>query len=497
VGQLFIVCLDRRAQIMDAMRAHRGNYYGGVFLNRGHLEDPERARRLTFRFRRHSREIPPPFVAIDEEGGLVTNIGHITAPAPSPAALAAVDDEAVTRDVYLGIGEKVRALGFNTVFAPCLDVNVESANPVIGTRSFGASPEIVIKHGAAAAAGLREAGVLTCMKHFPGHGATSLDSHFTLPVVEADRNTLDDRELEPFRHLAAQDAPPEMVMTAHVAYPALQRGGVPATLSPSVLQGVLRRELGYRGLVVTDSMEMKGITGRYGPEKAAVEAILAGADLLLYALDPDMAKAAYEAVQEAVRSGKISEERLNLSVDRAIRIRNPFRNLPWISDEEAEEILDMRHDQAFFQSALDGIVLEGNAGVLAEIPESAGPKIIVLPRRLDEHRELPLGVVREQLEPEGFTVLDVGPKPGAEEIGRLEVQAATASVIVVGTATRGRMTEESQRLVAALTRRDVIKVGVALLDPGDADHMMTTNCRMKTFGFSGTQLWGMCQKLAG
>jgi beta-N-acetylhexosaminidase len=291
--------------------------------------------------------------------------------------------------------------------------------------------------------------------------------------------------------------PPELVMTAHVAYPALQRGGVPATLSPAILQGVLRREIGFQGLAVTDSMEMKGITERYGPEKAAVEAILAGADVLLYALDPDMAKAAYDAVQEAVRSGKISEERLMVSVDRGLRLRARFRGLPWINDDDAEEILDMRHDQVFYQSATDGIVLEGNAGVLAEIPGSAGPKVIVLPSRLDEHRELALNVVREQLEPEGFTVLAVGAKPGAEEIGRLEGQTAGAAVVVVGTASRGSMSEENRRLVEALTRRDVIKVGVALLDPGDADHMMTTNCRMKTFGFSGTQLWGMCQKLAG
>lgn len=497
VGQLFVVCLDLGKDPQDSVREHKEQHYGGVFLRKDHMSDPERARRLTFRFRRHSREVPPPFVSIDEEGGLVTNTAHLTTPAPSPAALGAGDDEDTTRDVYLGIGEKLRALGFNTVYAPDLDVNVESLNPVIGTRAFGANAESVARHGLAAVEGLREAGMVSCLKHFPGHGATSLDSHLTLPRVDADRETLDDRELEPFRRVIAQDTPPELVMTAHVAYPAWDKGDVPATVSSSILQTVLRRDLGYQGIIITDSMEMKGMTEKYGPEKAAVEAFLAGADVLLYAMDSKMGEAARDAVLKAVESGKISEDRFQQSLDRVLRLRDRFRALPWLSDTEAREILDYRHEQPFFESAEKGILLEGNAGVLSDIPDAPGSRVIVLPRELDEWRSVSLDVVREQLEPAGFTVLEVGAKPSPEEISRVEGQASTASVVVVGTASRGQMSEENQRLVAALTRRDVIKVGVALLDPADADHMMTTNCRMKTFGFAKPQLWAMCQKLLG
>jgi beta-N-acetylhexosaminidase len=497
VGQLFVVHLDPRKRLMDALHAHRENHYGGVFFNRENLIDVDRARRLTFRFRRHTRELPPPLVTVDEEGGLVTNTGHLTTPAPSPAALGALDDEEVTQDVYFGIGEKLRALGFNTVFAPDLDVNVEPRNPVIGTRSFGPSPEKVARHGEAAVAGLNAAGIVACAKHFPGHGATSQDSHETLPVVEGDRDLLEGRELEPFRRILGGESPPDLAMTAHVSFPAWERRGVPATLAPSVLQGVLRRDLGFQGLVISDAMEMKGITGRYGPERAAVEAILAGVDLVLFALDPGMARAACEGVKEAVRSGKISEDRLHQSVDRALRLRDRFRNLPWMPDAEARDILEIRHEPPFFQAAMEGISLEGNAGVLAEIPGAEGPKVVVLPRQVDETRHLPLQVVREQLEPAGFAVLDVAPRPSAEEISRLEGQVAAASVVVVGVASRGEMAEENKRLVAALTRRDVIKVGVALLDPPDADQMMTTNCRMKTYGCTVPHLWAMCQRLLG
>jgi beta-N-acetylhexosaminidase len=496
VGQLFVVALDPEGSHVDSIRVHREHHYGGVFLRRAHLQNPVQTRRLTSRFRRLGGEIPPNIVCVDEEGGLVTTVSHLTTTAPSAAALGMLDDEAVTKDVYLGIGEKLRALGFNTVFAPVLDVNTEAMNPVIGTRSFGASVALVERHAAAAVAGLKASGIAACVKHFPGHGATALDSHLTLPQVDADKQTLAERELAPFRKVLEGEAQPEMVMTAHVNYPAWDKG-VPATLSEKIVTGILRREMAFRGIIVTDSMEMQGISESHGPEKAALAAIEAGADLLLYGLDPKMAEAACRGVIQAVKSGKLSEERLTQSVDRVFRLRQGFRNLRWSSDEESQEILGVAHEQAFFEAALGGLVLEGNAGVLAAISRAAGPKIIVLPRQLDQHRWLPLGVVREQLQPAGFQILEVDARPSAEEIARLEQRAAQAAVVVVGTASRGPMTEENQRLVAALTRRDVIKVGVALLDPADADRMMTANCRIKTFGFTAPQLWAMCQKLLG
>lgn len=496
LGQLFMVVLGLEGSAMEIMKAHRKNYYGGVFLTKAHLDSPDQARRVTHRFRRHTRDIPIPLVAMDEEGGMVTNIGHLTTPAPSAAVLGALDDVEVTRDVYLGIGEKLRALGINATFAPILDVNVEELNPVIGTRAFGKSADLVARHGEAALKGLKDAKIASCAKHFPGHGATSLDSHKVLPTVSANAEVLGRRELEPFRRVLESETPPDMVMTAHVAYPALDRSGVPATVSRPILS-MLRNELGFGGVIVTDSMEMRGIADGLGPERAAVEAIQAGADLLLYAQDPEMAQAAYDGLKKAVQSGKISQDRLMESVDRVFRLRRQLQNHEWVPDEEADEILEARHEQAFFESAANGLVLEGNAGVLAEIPENRGLKVIVLPRRLDEHRPLELGVVREQLEPVGFRVVEVDARPTAEEIDFAEHAVAEASVVVVGVASRGKMAEENKRLVEAVTRRDVVKVGVALLDPADADQMMSANCRIKTFGFAPPQLWAMCQRLLG
>ncbi len=495
VGQLFVSVMHPERHLREALKDHRSNHYGGIFLKRQNLRDVDRARRLTFGFRRHTQDIPPMLVAVDEEGGLVTSMSRLTTPAPSPAALGYIDDEEVTKDVHFGVGEKLRALGINTVFGPVLDVHSEPSNPVIGTRSFGRDPALVTRHGTAALAGLTEAGVAVCVKHFPGHGATTTDSHKTLPTVDADRHLLGERELLPFIAAFGQDPQPDMVMSAHVVYKGLDKS-TPATLSRTVLTDLLRRELGFLGLIVTDSMDMAAITELMDPGKAAVAALEAGADVLLYGLDAGIAGAGYAGVLAAVKSGKIKPERIADSVDRMFKLRDRFRGASWMDDDRANEILRFDHDGTFYQAALDGTLLEGNAGVLKDIGANQGKKLIVLPREIEGSARLPLNVVREQLRPEGFKIVDVAPRPTDEEIATARGFAEQAEVVVVGTASRGPMVPENRKLIKAVTERDVLKVGVALLDPADADAMQGTNCRIKTFGISPPHLWAMSQKLS-
>ncbi|WBC14370.1 glycoside hydrolase family 3 protein [Micromonospora sp. WMMA1998] len=222
---------------------------------------------------------PDVILAIDEEGGDVTRLAHATgSPYPGNAALGAVDDPDLTRQVYAAIGGELAALGLTLDLAPTVDVNTADENPVIGTRSFGADPKRVAVHSAAAVAGLQSAGVAACAKHFPGHGATVADSHHELPTVDVPPTVLRERDLPPFA--AVVDAGVRAVMTAHIRVPALTGDG-PATFSRAVLVDLLRGEYGFTGTVITDALEMKGAAlaaGGVGP--AAVRALAAGADLL-------------------------------------------------------------------------------------------------------------------------------------------------------------------------------------------------------------------------
>jgi beta-N-acetylhexosaminidase len=210
-----------------------------------------------------------------------------------------------------------RAVGVHVTFAPSADVNNNPANPIINTRSFGADPGLVATMVAAAVRGIQEHDMLATAKHFPGHGDTETDSHLALPVVQADWARLDSLELVPFR--AAVDADVGMIMSAHIALPALDGGQVrPGTVQPQILTGLVRDSLGFDGIVVTDALNMAGLVSSYGPGEAAVLAFLAGADILLQPAD---AKVTIDAMEAAVRQGRISEERLERSLRRVLELK--------------------------------------------------------------------------------------------------------------------------------------------------------------------------------
>lgn len=258
-------------------------------------------------------------VAIDEEGGDVTRLEVRTGSSfPGNLALGSVDDPELTRAVARELGRRLAECGVNHNWSPSADVNSNPDNPVIGVRSFGSDTALVARHTAAYVEGLQAAGVAACTKHFPGHGDTAVDSHHAMPRIDADLETLNARELVPFRAAIAAGA--KSVMSAHILLPALDRER-PATLSPQILTGLLRGELGYEGLIVTDGIEMNAIASAYGIERGTVLAIAAGADAICVGgglSDEGTVLRLRDALVAAVRAGELPEERL---ADAATRVR--------------------------------------------------------------------------------------------------------------------------------------------------------------------------------
>ncbi|MFJ6195535.1 glycoside hydrolase family 3 N-terminal domain-containing protein [Micromonospora sp. NPDC092111] len=257
-------------------------------------------------------------VAIDEEGGDVTRLAHATgSPYPGNAALGAVDDLALTRQVYAAIGAELATVGITVDLAPTVDVNTADENPVIGTRSFGADPARVAAHSAAAVEGLQSVGVAACAKHFPGHGATVADSHHELPTVDVSPALLRERDLPPFA--AVVRAGSRAIMTAHIRVPALTGDG-PATFSRAVLVDLLRGEYGFTGTVITDALEMKGAAvaaGGVGP--AAVRALAAGADLLCVGakVDAALVERVVAEIVGAITDGRLDRSRVEEAAGRS------------------------------------------------------------------------------------------------------------------------------------------------------------------------------------
>jgi beta-N-acetylhexosaminidase len=290
----------------------------GVTVFGPNIADPEQVARLTADLRSAGGV---PLIAIDEEGGDVTRIAHLTGSRyPGNAALGAVDDVALTADVYRALGTDLAALGFNVDLAPSVDVNTAADNPVIGTRSFGADTGLVSRHAAAAVSGLQAAGVAACAKHFPGHGSTRLDTHDTLVTVEASLELLARRDLPPFT--AAIKAGVRCVMPGHLRVPELT-GDLPATLSAAALTGLLRGEWGFSGVIISDALEMRAVSGRYGIPEAAVRAAAAGTDVLC--LGRDQSEDSYLAVRHAlcaaVGTGRLPAARLEEAAARVADLR--------------------------------------------------------------------------------------------------------------------------------------------------------------------------------
>ena len=256
-----------------------------------------------------------PFIAADQEGGLVARINEGAAMFPGAMALAAAASAEDARQVGKNCGEMLRAMGVNVNFAPVLDVNIEPLNPIIGNRSFGDQPQAVADLGCAVAEGLVESGVIATVKHYPGHGNVATDSHLALPPNNTDPELLAQTEFLPFQQAFDRGVP--ALMSCHIRFPKIDPE-LPATLSPAILTDLLRKKQGFKGLVFTDCMEMDAIRANWGTARGAVLAVAAGCDVLCISHHAEAVRDAIEAIEQAVESGELPRSRIQESYDRIV-----------------------------------------------------------------------------------------------------------------------------------------------------------------------------------
>lgn len=432
------VHVDSVAATCELIQRHR---LGGVcyFPAKAGGDDLDTVAELT-RTVQHASEVPL-LVATDQEGGTVARLRVPELAVPGAMALAATGDTGAAREAAQIIGSALRSLGINQNYAPVADVNIDPANPVIGVRSFGSDPKAVAAYVTAQVQGYQESGVAATVKHFPGHGDTSADSHIGLPVISHDEQRWREVDAPPFR--AAIAAGVEAVMTAHLAMPALDPSGEPATMSPAILGGLLRKELGFDGIVVTDALDMAGARERHGDAEAAVRALLAGADQLLMPFDVDLA---VNAVIEAVESGRIPMEQLDDSVRRVLRLKQKLG----LVDGLHYEVDSPAHPGGALRLALAGVTTVGDF-----LPLSGSVALIGC-----------LGTGADALA--GFLdateILDTGSDPDAETVAAAVETAGRCDRAVVVTRSAWRWPGQKVLLDAV----NVPYVGVAVREPYDA-----------------------------
>ncbi|HZJ10575.1 MAG TPA: glycoside hydrolase family 3 N-terminal domain-containing protein [Trueperaceae bacterium] len=444
--------------------------------------------RETVRALQESATVPLLF-GIDQEGGPFTTYRVDDATIfPGNMSLAATGDPALATKVAQATGEELAYAGFNLSFAPVVDVNSNPDNPIIGIRSFGSNVETVSEFGRAYLAGLEAAGVAAVAKHFPGHGDTGTDSHLALPVVDGDRARLDAVELPPFEAMIEAGVP--AIMTAHVAFPAIDPD-LPATLSSAALTGLLRGELGFDGMIVTDYMDMDAIAKSYGAGEAAVLSVLAGADLVLLGPDLDTQRQVYAALKEAVRSGRLSEERVRGAVAASQAVASTYR--PRLDAAPPDYAA---HRELARTVAETGATLLSNDGVL---PLATDADVLVVAPQPSGFGQPPhLGhVLGRSLA--GVQSLPVSVNPDEAEIAAAVERAGTVGVVVLGTyhwlgAFPDGMAQLAERLAA--TGKPVVVV--ALGNPDDVRFLpVRPAAYLAVYGYREANLEGAAAVLTG
>jgi beta-N-acetylhexosaminidase len=324
VGACTMVGFDGHTVPPDVKRLLREFGVGQVILFRRNVDGPEQVAELVRELQTEARLAgldQPLLVAVDQEGGRVARLRAPWTSWPTARALGRTGDEGLARSMGEALAAELAACGIRLDFTPVVDVDTNPDNPVIGDRSFGDDPSLVARMGAAVIEGLQGKGVAACAKHFPGHGDTDLDSHFALPAVDHSRARLDEVELPPFRR--AVEAGVACVMTAHVIVRELDET-LPATLSPAIVDGILRREMGFEGVIFTDDLEMKAVSGRWGYGEAAVLSMAAGCDALPVCSKHDAQVEAMEGLIRAVEDGRLPWSRLDDAVSRLRRLKQRF-----------------------------------------------------------------------------------------------------------------------------------------------------------------------------
>jgi beta-N-acetylhexosaminidase len=436
----------------------------------------------------------PLFVAADQEGWPVLRLPEGATIFPSNMAVGATDSVEDAQLMASVMATEMKALGLNMNLAPVMDVNSNPQNPVIGIRSFGSSPELVSRLGTAMIETYQSQGIVATAKHFPGHGDTSVDSHYDLPVVDHDRERLEDVELAPFR--AAISAGVECIMTAHVSVPALDPvAGRPATLSSDILQGLLREELGFEGLIATDSLSMSALMNQYDLSTATALAFQAGADLLMFGYTPryppDLQLPACDTVLRMVEEGTIPQSRLDDAVRRILLTKARHGLMDWQPeplDSALEQVGTEEHQAAARQVALDSITLIKDEDALLPLsPESS--LLVIYPRS-----GAALGQAVLQYAPRA-TLLEVSERPMSREFVQATTQARAAQLVLMGT--RDVMQNPEQAALVEALRLEYPVIAVALDSPYDLLSYPQVSTYLATYGRAPVSMEALAQVLFG
>lgn len=507
IGQLLMVGFlgnTPSQEIIDLIQRH---HVGNILLFSRNVRDARQVLELTQSLQRIAKEAGqryPLLIAIDQENGIVQRLGEAVTIFPGNMALGATGSEELAHKVALATGRELKALGINMNLAPVVDINNNPANPVIGVRSFGEDPQQVARLGAAMVKGYQAAGILSCLKHFPGHGDTAIDSHLALPMIPYPLERLASVELVPFRSGIGAGA--EGVMIAHVAFPALtERDSLPATLSPAIVRGLLREQLGFNGVIVSDCMEMKAISDTYGTERAAVMALQAGVDLVLVSHRYRRQVGSIEAIQAAMRTQELSLQLVQQATDHVLRLK--ARYLSW-NDVPATNAVPAiigseQHAQLQSQAYEQSTTLVRNEDALLPLRLKSGERIVVLsPQRntmtMVEDRYYSDDLLADILQQyhSAVEIVPVAPGPVEDTCKELLQTASETDIFIIATV-NAHLDEQQAELVRCIVSSKRRVIVIAVRNPYDLQAFPQLRTYLVTYEYTRPALVAAARVMFG
>lgn len=489
VGRLLVARIPGLTLDDVSKQALNQGTIGGAVLFKENATDLKQLHALCTAIVKNS--LHPPVLTVDQEGGAVQRFDHVLTPIPSPMALAACHEPNMIERVSKINAAQLKSLGFNCLLAPCLDVLTNPLNPIISTRAFSDNPRKVCEYGALVAEGIKEGGLISVGKHFPGHGSTLEDSHTDLAVSPMDSKVLWQLDLLPFRTLMHQLP---AILVGHIWLSSVDQEPLPATLSKRVTQGILRDYLGYEGLIMTDDMIMKAITAGWGLAEACVMTLQAGVDLILTCGDITETIAVHQHIVSAVKEGRLPESRVNDAVSRVDKL---FPNHPKVISKKAlpeyEEELTKNFDRCLQASLAAITVLRGEVP-----PINSGNWVVLVPN----HARYPLKLVehlnaiaKERFDSLEFSEARYSISPSQEEIKSMQSQCSERNCIFLSYRALANQGQINLGSLIAFDARE--KVHVAIDSPFDCVGLTSFDNALATYDPSDLAMQALAKVLLG
>src|SRR6266571_73998 len=476
IGQLLMVGFwgeTPSPEIIDLIQRH---HVGNILLFSRNVRDTRQVLELTQSLQMIAKKAGQPYpllIAIDQENGIVQRLGEAATIFPGNMPLGAIGSEEIAYKVAQATGCELKALGINMNLAPVVDVNNNPANPVIGVRSFGEDPHQVARLAAAAVKGFRAAGVISDLKHFPGHGDTAVDSHLALPIISSTLEQLEAIELVPFK--SGIEAGADSVMIAHISFPALtHQEALPATVSPALVRGLLREKLGFDGVIISDCMEMNAVAETIGTERVAVMALQAGVDLVLVSHTYARQRGSSAAMQMALQTSELSPEVVRLAAERVLRLKDHFLSwdsLPaapvpeWVGGSSHQHLRDqayelsttqVRNDDALLPLRLDqaesGLVISPRGEAYTRVEDRRYPHEF-LARSIRRHHDR-------------VSVMFTSPSLAVVERAQILRVAGASDLIIIATL-NAHLDQQQAELMRDLLQTGRRVIGIAVGNPYD------------------------------